>query len=153
MNSRRRAFQSAAARRKADPFIIEIDEVEVRVRPDLDITHLDGIMSVAEQLETASAGKTQIETARAVAPMLGELRDALGACMHTGDRQAWDQAATSLDMNQLTEIAFIVIGEVTGKNPTLPSGSSDSSSTAGTTSTDGVPSEESTPSPSPSPDA
>lgn len=135
--TRRREFTTAAARRKADPIIWVIDDVEVRLRPAVDITELGAMVeSVSEPVENES-GATALSRRRS------SLLQAIELCVQPEDVKKWRGLTDSLDLAMLAEMVQEVVAEYSGAaNPTKPSSSSDGSSATGDSSTAGAQAED-----------
>ena len=151
--ARRREFTTAASRRRLEPVVWVIDGEEIHVRADLILTDL---AQLADVLSTAGSKLTDEDKQDTMKVFLAtqELVDAIVAnvapLVVEADRDTWRRLARALDPQDLVGLVYDLVEEVTGKNPTLPSGSSTLSPPSGTPSTAGAQPEASTPSTSPS---
>lgn len=129
-----------------------IDGTEIHVRPDLVLTDLAQLADVLSTAGSRLSDEDQKDTMK-VFLATQELVDAIvvnvAPLVVDDDREAWRLLARALDPQDLVGLVYDLVEEVTGKNPTLPSGSSTLSPPSGTPSTAGAPLEESTPSTSP----
>jgi len=128
---------TAAARRRMDPIIWDIDGTEVRLiaRTDIDLV---GVLLT--ELQKDAPDEAGFEWAR-------DKRDGLLKCIadfiEPDDREAFVDLSADIDIALVVEMAQELLVEYTGQgNPTEPQSSSDGSSTDGQTSTDGAPPEE-----------
>jgi hypothetical protein len=136
--TRRKAFTTAAARRRADPIIWTIDETEVRLRAMVDITELG---SVVEALQ----GSEGMDTIAGIAERRRMMIDLIAICVEPDDRDLFHACSDSLDVPLLVEMVQEVMAEYSGApNPTKPESSSGGSSPTGASSTAGAPAEVST---------
>jgi len=137
--ARSRSFETAAARRRAEPIVWTIDGADIRLRPSVDLSE---IAPLVDELQAPVEGN-QVKGAIAK-------REAMIATVKTfvieDDHAKFDQVAPDLDMGILLEMVQEVVGEYAGTaNPTKRSPSSDGSSEDGKSSTDGAEPEASTP--------
>lgn len=138
--TRHRSFQTAAARRRNDPIIWDIDDREIRLRASVDLAEIAAL--VDELQAPIPEGTNQVQAAVAK-------REALIKTVRTFVQEdsfdRFDAAAPDLDLGMLTGMVQELIGEYAGTaNPTKRSSSSDGSEETGTSSTDGVQPEDST---------
>jgi hypothetical protein len=155
MTTANRQFQTAARRRSGDPISFTIEYVTVnaetnepteaeatfRVDPLLDIVRLGAAVSGFGQT-LANLGSDTITAEEKLAALDREtpkVRQALRQFFVPPDRAAWDTVAPTIDLQTLGELVRWLTQEVSGMDPTQRTSSSDGSSTAGSTSTAGVP--------------
>lgn len=130
--TRHKAFTTAAARRSADPIVWTIDDVEVRLKPMVDITELG---TIAEELQT----DVEQSAIAAVSRRRRLMIDLVAMCVVPDDRDAFLGLSDNLDVTLLVEMVQEVITEYSGAaNPTKVDSSSDGSSPTGDSSTDGA---------------
>ena len=141
---RHRSFETAAARRRRDPIIWTIDDYEVHLVASIDLADFVDLVTTL-QAEPEGASPMAAAVARRDA-LIGIIRRFV-----TDDSQgAWDAVQRDIDVSTLGDMCSDLITEYSGAaNPTRPSSSSPGSETPGTSSTDGVAAEDSTPSVSP----
>ena len=132
--TRQKSFETAAGRRRKDPIIWSIDDVDVHLRPSVDLAE---IAPLVEELQAPiPEGMSQVDAA------IGK-RDAMVRTVRTfvadDYRDAFDKVAADIDMPILSEMVQDLVSEYAGTaNPTKPSSSSDGSNETGPSSTDGV---------------
>lgn len=130
--TRHKTFTTAAARRAADPIVWTIDDVQVRLRPMVDITELG---KIAEELQSDVDQSPIAEMSRRRQLMI----HLIAMCVVTDDRDDFHALSENLDVTILVEMVQEVIGEYSGAaNPTKADLSSDGSSATGGSSTDGA---------------
>jgi len=138
--TRMKAFQTAAARRRANPIVWDIDGQEIRLVASADLATVGHLVEVTieemgddeQVMEFASAKRTK-------------LIEAIRAFVVPGDLEKFAEIEPDLDMVILGEMTSEIIGEYTGQaNPTQAPSSSDGSSSDGQTSTDTAQPEDST---------
>jgi hypothetical protein len=138
--TRQKAFQTAAARRRANPIEWVIDDVTVRLKPSADL------VSIADLIDELQADPPEGMSDILVADqkrntMIGILR----AFILEGDLESFTKVEPDLDFAILMEMVTDLIKEYSGQeNPTQPSSSLNGSPETGLSSTDGAPQEEST---------
>lgn len=136
--TRHRSFTTAAARRKADPIVWEIDGTEIRLRPSVDLVE---IAEAVEQLQAPIEGNSLEGIVKRRTLMV----DMIATFVTPEDRDQFAAISGDLDVAVLVEMVQEVTGEYTGTgNPTQPESSSDGSSPTGNSSTAGARPEEST---------
>jgi hypothetical protein len=138
--TRQKAFQTAAARRRANPIEFVIDDVTIRLKPSVDIT------SIADLLDELQAdppeGESEIKAATAKkATMVAILRTFILDESQAG----FTQIEPDLDFGILIEMITDLVQEYTGQaNPTQQPSPSNGSPETGPSSTDGAAQEGST---------
>jgi hypothetical protein len=137
--TRRKAFLTAAARRRQDPIIWTIDDAEVRLISSADFPLLGSLIDALQSEQPE--GMTAMQAA---AKRRNEIIFALSEFIEPADRDAWYGLVPDLDMTILGEMASEVIGEYSGTNPTKAPSSDSGSSETGPSSTDGAQPEAST---------
>lgn len=138
--TRSRSFQTAAARRRAEPIVWEIDGLEIRLRPSVGLPDLADLVDLLQ--EPVPEGLTPMKYA--VQRRL-TLMEKIRPFIEADSVANYDQVADDLDIPIIGEMIQDLIAEYTGtRNPTKPSSSSPGSETTGQSSTDGVPQEAST---------
>ena len=131
---RQKAFQTAAARRKANPVEWLIDDVRIRLKATADI--FDAAETLEAVQQPISDDESQIKAAM-------ERRDMMVAMIRKfvdeRDIAAFDSISDNLDLGLCSELAMEVLTEYTGQeNPTQQRSSSDGSLETGSPSTAGV---------------
>jgi hypothetical protein len=138
--TRMKAFQTAAARRRSNPIVWDIDGQQIRLVSSADLASVGHLVEVT--IEEMSDDEPVMQFANAKRT---KLIDALRAFVVPGDLEAFAQIEPDLDMGILSEMTSEIITEYTGQgNPTQPPSSSDGSSSDGQTSTATAPPEDST---------
>lgn len=141
--ARTRSFETAAARRRKDPIVWNIDENPIRLVSSMDLLDLADLI---DALQTPVGDDES--SLKAAAEKRKTLLSIVRRFVVAGDVEAFDGVADDLDIHLLSEMVQDLIQEYAGaKNPTKPQSSADGLSTTGESSTDGVPPEESTQSP------
>lgn len=141
----RKEFQTAAARRREDPIVWVIDGNEIHMNPAIEFGDLAGMIDVAGQAATEAQHDetTNVETGgerlRAVQEKVDALRNELAQFVSPETQDAYAKVRGDLDLGILLELIQDITAEVSGRVPTLPSGSPDGSPPPGPSSTDGAP--------------
>ena len=138
--TRSRSFQTAAARRRAEPITWEIDGKVINLRASVGLPDLANLVDLLQ--EPIPEGMTPMKYAvqRRIT-----LIDQMRPFIEADSLSAYDEVAEDLDIQTVGEMIQDLIAEYAGaRNPTKPSSSSPGSETTGQSSTDGVPLEEST---------
>lgn len=134
--NRNRAFQTAAARRKASPPTFSFDDGE-----PFKLIHSASIELIADLLETSSRelssypGDTAMDR---VKERNADLRRVITLFVVGGDQGRWAEQAAELTVQEFITVAEALIEEYTGANPTRPASSPDGSSGTGDSSTPGA---------------
>jgi hypothetical protein len=138
--TRQKAFQTAAARRRANPIEWVIDDVTVRLKPSADL------VSIADLIDELQADSPEGMSDILVADQKrNTMINILRAFIIEGDLESFTKVEPDLDFAILMEMVTDLIKEYSGQeNPTQPSSSSNGSPETGSSSTDGAPQEEST---------
>ena len=141
--TRHKAFETAAGRRRREPITWTIDDTTVRLVSSADLADLqviqDAVMAQPDDPDMKPMAWASIRRKK--------IATAVRQFVLVDDEQAWAQLEGDLDLPLLTTLAFELISEYSGfANPTSGSESSPNSEPDGSTSTDGVPAEASTPS-------
>ena len=140
--ARMKSFETAAARRRKDPIVWDIDGQQIRLVSSLELLDLADLI---EALQTPTSDTEN--SLKAAAKKRLVLLDIVARFVMPESKPAFQDVTADLDIHILSEMVQDLIEEYSGaKNPTKPSLSSDGSQTTSVTSTDGVPPEESTPS-------
>lgn len=138
--ARIKSFETAAARRRKDPIIWEIDGQQVRLVSALELLDLADLI---EALQTPVSDAENGLKAAAKKRLL--LLDIVARFIVPESKQAFVDVANDLDIHLLSEMVQDLIEEYSGaKNPTKQSSSSPGSETTGESSTAGVQPEVST---------
>jgi hypothetical protein len=140
--TRHRSFQTAAARRRAEPIVWEIDDRTVSLRPSVDLADLADLIDLLQEPvpEGLTPMKYAVERRRA-------LIERIEPFVEPHSVATYQEISADLDMTTLGEMIQELIAEYAGtRNPTKPSSSSPGSEETGPSSTAGVPLEESMPS-------
>jgi hypothetical protein len=140
--TRHRSFQTAAARRRAEPIIWEIDGQEIRLRASIELADLASLIDLLQEPvpEGLSPMKYAVERR-------ASLIEAIRPFVEEPSIAGYEQVAEDLDLGVIGEMISDLIAEYAGtRNPTKPSSSLPGSEETGPSSTDGVPLEASTPS-------
>jgi hypothetical protein len=138
--SRIRSFQTAAARRRNDPIIWDIDGEQIKLVATLELADLADLIEAlqADPEDNANSIRVAVEKRKL-------LLDIVERFIIDEDRANFKKVADDLDIHILSQMVQELIGEYAGSaNPTKPSSSSAGSQTDGETSTDGVQPEGST---------
>ena len=132
--TRQKAFQTAAARRRADPIEWIIDDRVIKLKASAELTE---IVDVVEALtEPIDDSKSEL---RGALEKRGMLLEILKTFIEPGSHQAFDDVAPDIDFFMLQEMMQDLVMEYTGQNnPTQAPSSSDGSLTTGNSSTDGA---------------
>jgi hypothetical protein len=140
--ARMRSFETAAARRRKDPIVWDIDGQQIRLVSSLEL------LDLADLIEALQTPVSDTENSlKAAAKKRLVLLDIVARFVMPDSKAGFQEVSTDLDIHILSEMVQDLIEEYSGaKNPTKPSLSSDGSETTSVTSTDGAPPEESTPS-------
>jgi hypothetical protein len=138
--ARSRSFQTAAARRRNDPIVWNIDGTDIRLRASVDLSE---IAPLVDELQ-APTPKGANQVGAAVAKREAMVRAVL-TFIEPDDRDAFGVVEPDIDMQLLVEMVQELVTEYAGAaNPTKPSPSSDGSDATGASSTDGAAPEAST---------
>lgn len=136
--SRVRQFQTAAARRRKDPLIWEIDGKTIRLVSSLELADLAELIEALQ--EDGEEGENSIRLAAKKRLLLLEI---MSKFLEPESKPLFDELSPDLDIHLLNEMVVDLINEFSGAaNPTKPSSSSAGSERDGESSTDGVPQEE-----------
>jgi hypothetical protein len=133
---RNKSFETAAARRRKDPIVWNIDGHEIKLRASVQIDELaDAVDELSKDVEGDNALKVA-ESKRKI------MLDILRAFVEKESVKAVNAVAVDLDVGILDEMLTDLIAEYMGAgNPTKRSSSSDGSLTDGETSAATAPSE------------
>lgn len=130
--TRHRSFTTAAARRKADPIIWDIDGTEIRLRSFVDI------IEIAEAVERMQAPMDD-QSITGIVARKAAMVEIITTFVDEGCRDAWQSVAPIVDLGILVEMTRDAIAEFAGLGNSGPlSSSSGGSSATGASSTDGV---------------
>lgn len=112
--TRRKAFTTAAARRRADPIEWDIDGTIIRLRPSADLVAVADILD--ELQKDTPEGESQIKAAAEKRVMM---LDVLRAFILEDDIAAFDGLEADLDFMILSQLLSDLVSEYTGQsNPT-----------------------------------
>jgi hypothetical protein len=144
--TRHRSFETAAARRRLDPIVWDIDGVSLKLRPSVDLGSIGMLSdSLQDQPEDDGTGMSVVMAKRS------RLLAAMRRFLLEESIEAFDALEPDLDFFVLVEMHNELIAEYAGSgNPTRRASSSGGSEPTGEISTDGAAPEDSTQSPSPS---
>lgn len=134
--ARIKSFETAAARRRKDPIVFDIDGQTIRLVASLDL------LDLADLIETLQAPVENDSSLKAAAAKRQTLLTIVRRFVTEDDYRAFDSIADDLDIHLLSEMVQDLIAEYSGaKNPTKPQSSADGSLETGAISTAGVPQE------------
>ena len=137
---RQKSFETAAARRRKDPIVWNIDGVAVKLRPSLDLADIAPLVEALS--EPAPDGVHALTHAASKRTALVET---VRAFVDESSYEDFDNVQSDLDFELLREMVEDLIGEYAGTgNPTKQPSSSDGSAETGTSSTAGAQPEAST---------
>ena len=141
--ARMKSFETAAARRRKDPIVWDIDGQQIRLVSALEL------LDLADLIEALQTPVSENENSlRAAAKKRLVLLDIVTRFIVPESKPAFGEVANDLDIHLLSEMVQDLIEEYSGaKNPTKQSSSSPGSEITGESSTAGVLPEASTPSP------
>lgn len=132
--TRHKAFLTAAARRRKEPIVWAIDDVEVRLRDSVDLAE---IADVVEEIQAPIP--KDANQVRAAAEKRNLLVSTIRTFVIVEDHPIFDSIQGDLDLAMLPDMLSEVIAEYTGTgNPTSEPLSSGGSSPTGPSSTDTV---------------
>jgi hypothetical protein len=137
MTRQKRAYTSAAARRKADPLIITLDGVDVQM---VDVKDLGDLAPLIEALTDPTAA-VPVTTAGKIAKAAedrNKLAEVAREFVLPRCYEDFDKVSPNLDAALLGDLIRDLMQEYTGVDPTLPESSSGSSTPTGTPSTPGA---------------
>lgn len=138
--SRIRSFQTAAARRRQDPIIWDIDGRQICLVSSLELADLADLI---EALQDEGEGDNSIRVAAHKRKLLLEIVERF---IVPADHDKFRAVSPDLDIHLLNEMVIDLINEFSGAgNPTKPSSSSTGLVDDGGISADGVQQEELTP--------
>jgi hypothetical protein len=133
--TRQRAFQTAAARRRANPIEWVIDDVTIRLRPSVDLLEIADLVDALQAPNPEGMNDVKAAQLKRVTFV-----DIIKHFLEPGGFDAFDSVAADLDFGMLTEMIQELVQEYTGQaNPTQEQSSSDGSSETGSSSTAGAP--------------
>lgn len=135
--TRQRAFQTAAARRRANPIEWVIDDVTVRLKPSVDL------LEIADLVDTLQAPAPEgVNDVKAAQMKRDTFLQIVRHFLEDGAHEPFNRVAADLDFGMLTEMIQDLVQEYTGQaNPTQEQSSSDGSSETGSSLTAGAPAE------------
>jgi hypothetical protein len=134
---RNKSFETAAARRRKDPIVWNIDGHEIKLRASV---QMDELADAVDELSKDVEGDNALKVAEAKRHIM---LDILRAFVEKDSVKAVNAVADDLDVGILDEMLTELIAEYMGSgNPTKPSSSSVGSSTDGETSMPTAPNEE-----------
>ena len=141
--ARMKSFETAAARRRKDPIVWDIDGQQIRLVSSLELLDLADLIDALQTTYSEEENSLKVAAKKRLV-----LLDIVARFVMPESKPAFQDVITDLDIHILSEMVQDLIEEYSGaKNPTKPSLSSDGSETTGETSTDGVLPETLTPSP------
>jgi hypothetical protein len=133
--TRQRAFQTAAARRRANPIEWVIDDVTVRLKPSVDL------LEIADLVDALQAPTPEgVNDVKAAQIKRDTFLQIVRHFLEPGAHEPFNSVAADLDFGMLTEMIQDLVTEYTGQaNPTQEQSSSDGSSETGSSLTAGAP--------------
>ena len=133
--TRQRAFQTATARRRANPIEWVIDDVTVRLKASVDL------IEIADLVETLQAPTPEgMSDIKASQVKRDTFLDIIRHFLEPDAHDAFATIAADLDFSMLSDMIQELVTEYTGQaNPTQEQSSSDGSSETGSSSTAGAP--------------
>jgi hypothetical protein len=136
--TRQKAYTTAAARRRANPIELIIDDRTIRLKPSADLADIaDLIDELGRPLED---GESEI---RSAINRKSHMIDLVRTFVEKSSHEEFDQVSPDLDPMILQQILVDLIVEYTGQaNPTQAPSSSDGSPETGNSLTDGAQPEE-----------
>lgn len=135
--TRQRAFQTAAARRRANPIEWVIDDVTVRLKPSVDLLEIADLVDALQA--PAPEGVNDVKAAQMKRETFLQI---VRHFLEDGAHEPFNSVSADLDFGMLTEMIQDLVQEYTGQaNPTQEQSSSDGSSETGSSSTAGAPAE------------
>lgn len=138
--TRSRSFQTAAARRRQDPVIWEIDDKTIRLRSSVALPDLADLVDLLQEPVPEGMSPMKYAVERRVT-----LIERMRPFIEKESIADYEAVAEDLDIQTVGEMISDLIAEYAGtRNPTKPSSSSPGSDLTGSSSTDGVPAEVST---------
>jgi len=136
--TRQKAYTTAAARRRANPIELLIDDHTIRLRASADLTDIADLID--EISRPVDDGESEI---RSAIDRKGKMVELVRTFVQPGSQSDFDAVSPDLDPMILQQILLDLIVEYTGQaNPTQAPLSSDGSSETGSSSTDGAVQEE-----------
>jgi len=117
--TRTRSFQTAAARRRQDPLVWEIDGEQIELRSSVELADI-GLM-----LEPMMQSSGDTVSLPEVAKKRRQIVDVVTAFIAPGSRDRFLEMVPDIDTAMLGEMLQELIEEYSGVNPTQPSSSSD----------------------------
>ena len=138
--TRQRSFQTAAARRRAEPIVWDIDGQTVHLRPSVGLPDLVDLVDMVQEPIPDDMSPMKYAVQRRTS-LIARMRPFI----EPDSLDSWDAVADDLDIQIIVEMIQELIAEYAGtRNPTKPSSSSPGSDTTGESSTDGAQPEDST---------
>jgi hypothetical protein len=132
--TRQRAFQTAAARRRANPIVWTIDDKVIKLRPSVDLAE---IADLVEQLQAPLAEGENAIKAGAVKREI--LLSIVSTFIEEPSKPHFDEVSVDIDAGLLNEMLEELVAEYTGQsNPTQASPSPDGLSETGNSLTAGA---------------
>jgi hypothetical protein len=135
--TRRKSYQTAAARRKADPYIFDIDGVDIECVPAVDLVDLAPLVeSLQNEIEDDENEKGGLSRS---AERIVTLRKVVAQFVVPDCQDAFAVAVKAMAPPELSELIRDLLAEYTGaENPTQPALSSEASLTDGNALTAGA---------------
>jgi hypothetical protein len=134
MMIRQKAFQTAAARRKANPIEWVIDGVSIRLKSSADLLEVADLIDGLQA--EISDDESQIKAANDRRLIMVAL---IRSFVDERDVESFDALVPDLDINLCVQLTSELLAEYTGQeNPTQPRSSSDGSQATGSPSTAGA---------------
>jgi hypothetical protein len=132
--TRKKAFETAANRRRRDPIVWEIDGVSVRLRASVDMIEMGEILERLK--DDKPEGMSDISW---TADRRAVLEEVLLGFIEPDSHPGWQSVLPDIDFPMMNDMLTELIQEYTGQaNPTQEQSSSGGSSTTGDDSTAGV---------------
>jgi hypothetical protein len=140
--TRHRSFQTAAARRRAEPIIWTIDDHDIRLRTSVSLADLADLVDILQTPVPEDQTPMRFAVERRSTIIQG-----IRPFVEDESLTVYESVCDDLDVQTLGEMVSDLIAEYAGsRNPTKPSSSSPGSDPTGPSSTDGAQPEVSTPS-------
>jgi len=129
--TRRKAFETAAGRRRKDPIVLAIDDVELRLVPSVDLADIGRV-----QDSLTKSGADDLPQSERLVMQKDLLVNALRIMVEPDDQHLIDAIYRDLDFAVLSEIIPDMVAEYVGAaNPTKQPSSSTGSQETGDSST------------------
>lgn len=132
--SRFRAFETAAARRRKDPIVWQVDGREIKLISSLELADLADLLDALQSEDGNDENSIRVAVAKRKV-----LIEIVGRFVEQDSKDNFISVANDLDIHILSQMVQELIQEYSGAaNPTKPSSSSDGYLTTGESLTDGA---------------